>query len=171
MKGALLAGSRSATLRRVVEAGSLPQRVVRRFVPGVSADSALAASEELLGSGRCVTLDYLGDATTDRAAVASTVQAYRLLLNGLAAAGLTEGARAEVSLKLSAIGQRIDHALARDNAATICAAASAAVTTVTIDMEDHTTTDSTLGVLRDLRQDFPATSAACSCFWPAAAIP
>ena len=49
--------------------------------------------------------------------------------------------------------------VALENARTICRAAHTAGTTVTLDMEDHTTTDSTLGVLRDLRKDFPETGA------------
>jgi proline dehydrogenase len=60
-----------------------------------------------------------------------------------------------VSVKLSAVGQALDESMALDNARAICDAAAAAGTTVTLDMEDHTTTDSTLAVLRGLRQDFP----------------
>src|SRR5687768_14035540 len=41
----------------------------------------------------------------------------------------------------------------------ICRAARNAGTTVTLDMEDHTTTDSTLQILRELRKDFPETDA------------
>src|SRR5437763_1359211 len=37
----------------------------------------------------------------------------------------------------------------------ICAAADAVGATVTLDMEDHTTTDSTLGILRELRAEYP----------------
>src|SRR5699024_11408268 len=37
----------------------------------------------------------------------------------------------------------------------IARAAHAVGTPLTLDMEDHTTTDSTLGILRELRQDFP----------------
>ena len=69
-----------------------------------------------------------------------------------------------MSVKLSAIGQAIGGA---DGAAgsrsttpaRVCQAARNAGTTVTLDMEDHTTTDSTLDVLADLRQDFPETGA------------
>jgi proline dehydrogenase len=75
------------------------------------------------------------------------------LLGRLADAGLADVT--EVSVKLSAVGQALDESKARDNAATICAAAATAGTTVTLDMEDHATTDSTLGILRDLRADFP----------------
>ena len=51
------------------------------------------------------------------------------------------------------------HKVALENARDICRAARNAGTTVTLDMEDHTTTDSTLRVLRELRKDFPETGA------------
>ncbi|MDQ6640901.1 MAG: proline dehydrogenase family protein, partial [Actinomycetota bacterium] len=49
--------------------------------------------------------------------------------------------------------------LCLENARTICRAARNVGTTVTIDMEDHTTTDSTLATVRELRKDFPETGA------------
>ena len=49
--------------------------------------------------------------------------------------------------------------VALENARKICHAARNAGTTVTLDMEDHTTTDSTLEILRELRKDFPETGA------------
>src|SRR5580765_7350484 len=57
--------------------------------------------------------------------------------------------------KLPTDGEKIALEHARD----ICVAAAAAGTTVTLDMEDHTTTDSTLGILAELRKDFPSTGA------------
>src|SRR5439155_13040136 len=45
--------------------------------------------------------------------------------------------------------------VALENARKICAAAEAVGATVTLDMEDHTTTDSTLGILRELRGEYP----------------
>ena len=53
------------------------------------------------------------------------------------------------------------HKIALENARTICRAARNAGTTVTLDMEDHTTTDSTLSILRDLRRGFPETGRCC----------
>jgi proline dehydrogenase len=88
------------------------------------------------------------------------VQAYLDLLTALSARGLTR--HAEVSVKLSAIGQALPqygHKIALENARTICRAARNAGTTVTIDMEDHTTADATLATLRELRKDFPETGA------------
>jgi proline dehydrogenase len=49
--------------------------------------------------------------------------------------------------------------MALDNARLICDAARAAGSSVTIDMEDHTATDSTLRVVGLLRHDFPSTGA------------
>ena len=67
-----------------------------------------------------------------------------------------------MSVKLSAVGQALPATARRSRSTTparICRAARNAGTTVTLDMEDHTTTDSTLGILRELRADFPATGA------------
>jgi proline dehydrogenase len=71
-----------------------------------------------------------------------------------------------VSVKLSAVGQALKgegqdsgERIALENARTICRAARNAGTTVTLDMEDHTTTDATLATLRELRKDFPETGA------------
>ena len=68
----------------------------------------------------------------------------------------------DYAVKLSAVGQSLPddgEQIALDNARTICEAAEDAGTTVTLDMEDHTTTDSTLSILAELRQDFPETGA------------
>src|SRR5262249_5851862 len=107
--------------------------------------------------GRWVTLDNLGEDTVTPEQAEHTRDEYVHLIGALAAAGLTPAA--EVSVKLSALGQRFDEKLAYENARTICAAAAAAGTTVTLDMEDHTTTDSTLDALARLRVDFPTTGA------------
>src|SRR5689334_2036172 len=73
------------------------------------------------------------------------------------AAGLVPAA--EVSVKLSALGQRLDERLAYEHAQAVCAAATEAGTTVTLDAEDHTLTDSTLEILAELRKDHPGTGA------------
>ncbi|HUR52402.1 MAG TPA: proline dehydrogenase family protein [Mycobacteriales bacterium] len=159
LRQVILAGSRSRGLRRVVEHAPVTRQVVNRFVPGSTTEDAVRASTELVTSGRAVTIDYLGEDTLDVAQADVTVNAYCTLLARLSDAGLTRQARAEVSVKLSAVGQALDEAMALENAARICAAAAEAGTTVTLDAEDHTTTDSTLGVLAKLRQDFPQTGA------------
>jgi proline dehydrogenase len=133
---------------------------VARYVPGESTQSAVEATERLVADGLTVTLDYLGEDTLDRGQAQATVDAYVDVLDHLGEAGLAPAA--EVSVKLSAVGQALPgdgERIALDNARRICQAASNAGTTVTLDMEDHTTTDSTLGILAELRQDFPETGA------------
>ena len=63
----------------------------------------------------------------------------------------------EVSLKLSALGQalpRDGEKIALENAHAICERALQVGVWVTVDAEDHTTTDSTLSIVRDLRTEF-----------------
>ena len=63
-----------------------------------------------------------------------------------------------MSVQLSALGQALPDdgdRIALEHAAAICAAAARAGTTVTLDMEDHTTVDSTLEILRTLRREHP----------------
>jgi proline dehydrogenase len=125
-------------------------------VAGSHAEEAVAACRHLVDSGRLVSLDRLGEDTVERSQAEATRDAYLRMLKLLADDGLTPAA--EVSVKLSAVGQSLPgdgEKIALDNALAICQAARNAGTTVTLDMEDHTTTDSTLGILRDLRGDFP----------------
>ncbi|SFR29439.1 L-proline dehydrogenase [Lentzea waywayandensis] len=145
-----MAASRNETVRHLVANAPISRDVVKRFVAG---ESTAEAVEVVRGLGLPVTLDYLGEDTRDEAQAERTVQAYLELLDALHAAGLA--VNAEVSVKLSAVGQSLDEALALTNASRICAAAEQCGTTVTLDMEDHTTTDSTLRVLHELRRSWP----------------
>jgi proline dehydrogenase len=156
----LHAMSRSERLRDTVSAAPISRGVVARFVAGETTESAVAATRTLVGDGLLVTIDRLGEDTLEASQAEVTRDAYLLLLEALSAADLTAGA--EVSVKLSAIGQALagdGEKIALENARAICDAATRLGTTVTLDMEDHTTTDSTLAILAELRRDFPATGA------------
>src|SRR5688500_13317857 len=156
----LLMLARSQQVKKVVTAMPVSSGIVHSYVPGETTESAVEATAGLVDHGLTVTLDYLGEDTLDAEQAEASVAAYVDLLEALAARGLTR--KAEVSVKLSAIGQfppEVGDKIALENARTICRAARNAGTTVTLDMEDHTTTDRTLAVLRDLRKDFPETGA------------
>lgn len=156
---AILAASRSDTLRRTAERMPVTRDVVHRFVPGETIDDAMGSVAVLRDSRRFVSIDYLGEDVTDVEAATATVQAYLDLLNALERRGETgpEPRSLEVSLKLSALGQalpRDGEKIAMENAHTICTKARDVGAWVTVDAEDHTTTDSTLSIVRDLRTDF-----------------
>lgn len=152
--------ARSQGVKKLVSTMPVSSSIVTGYVPGETTADAVSATSGLVDDGLRVTLDYLGEDTTDAAQADATVAAYKELLADLATKGLAP--HAEVSVKLSAIGQFLPdngHKVALENAREICRAARNAGTTVTLDMEDHTTTDSTLSILRELRKDFPETGA------------
>ena len=158
LRTVLLQMAKTDRIRDVLEGAPVSRQVVRRFVAGAEVGDAVIAAADLVAEGLSVTVDHLGEDTMDRAQASATTGAYLKLIEQLSDAGLTEGGRAEVSVKLSAVGQALGAdgpSLATDNARLICEAAQRAGTTVTLDMEDHTTTDLTLQTLRDLRADFP----------------
>jgi proline dehydrogenase len=156
----LLMLSRSGKVKQLVSTMPVSAGIVKSYVPGETTDSAVEATRGLVDDGLKATLDFLGEDTLDLEQAEATVVAYVDLLQQLSAHGLSRNA--EVSVKLSAIGQAlpdVGHKTALENARTICRAARNAGTTVTLDMEDATTTDSTLAILRELRKDFPETGA------------
>lgn len=154
---AILAASRSQRLRATAERLPVTRRVVDRFVAGETVPEALDATAALRASGRLVTIDYLGEGTTSKEDADNTVAAYLALLEGLKSDSDAKVRPLEVSLKLSALGQalpRDGEKIALENAHTICAKARDIEAWVTVDAEDHTTTDSTLSIVRDLRTEF-----------------
>ncbi|MEU3013659.1 proline dehydrogenase family protein [Nocardia asteroides] len=163
LRSPLLAAARSPRLERTITRLPVSRAVVARFVAGTGTGDAVRAAETLLRSGRFVSIDYLGEDTTDLPSAQATVAQYRTLITALGRLPETEVAAGavrplEVSVKLSALGQalpRDGHAIAREHAHQICAAAEDAGLWVTVDAEDHTTTDSTLAIVRELRADFP----------------
>jgi proline dehydrogenase len=154
----LLAVSASKRIRQLLVGAPVSRDVVARFVAGDSADDALRVTEALQADGLLVSLDYLGEDTVDPEQATAVTDEYVRLLGRLGAAGLASGGRAEVSVKATAVGLDLaEHGekTATENITRICAAASAAGTTVTLDMEDHTRVDATLRIVAQVRLEFP----------------
>lgn len=155
----ILTAGRWEGLRRTAERLPVTRKVVHRFVPGESIADVMSSVEPLRDSRRLVSIDYLGEDVTDAAAADATADAYLALLDALSTRSEVTAAvqPLEVSLKLSALGQALakdGEKVALDNARVICERAQRAGVWVTVDAEDHTTTDSTLAIVRDLRADF-----------------
>lgn len=150
LRKALLATADRPRLSGWLQSTPAGRAVVARFVAGHDTLSVLNSAETLAALKLHVTVDHLGEHTTDVRQAGAIRDEYLRLLDLLAAARLTA---ADVSLKLSALGQTLPNGdeLAFENAYVICEAAAAAGATVTLDMEDHTTTDSTLDVHGRLR--------------------
>jgi proline dehydrogenase len=162
LRNSLLQLSKQETIRDLVEKAPVSRSVVKRFVPGAQHSDVVSAAAEVATTGLMSTIDYLGEDTLDLAQAEHTRDAYLQLLTALRDAGLTEGGTVEVSLKLSALGQALPgdgNRIALEHAHEICTLADLAGTTVTLDMEDHATTDLTLEAHRELRADFPSVGA------------
>ncbi|WP_375479822.1 proline dehydrogenase family protein [uncultured Jatrophihabitans sp.] len=156
---ALLKASRSPRLRRVVSSTRPTRRVVDRFVAGERLGDALRTVRDLTAHGIDVTLDHLGEDIASAADARASRDAYLRALDTLAPLNLAR--RVEVSIKLSAFGQALPggHELALANVEPVAAAAADHGTTITLDMEDSSTVDSTLAIVADLRGRFPGTGA------------
>jgi proline dehydrogenase len=160
LRRVLLSAAGSERIKRAIVRAPLSGRVVERFVAGEDVEAALHATRRLVAHGLLATIDRLGEATTDADRARATADAYVDLLRQIADAGLAEFA--EVSLKLSSLGQALEHdgeLISLEHARRVCAAAAEVNTTVTLDMEDHTTTDATLAAVKELRTDFPTVGA------------
>ena len=158
LRSTLLALSRNRKAEQIARENPAARSLVDRFVAGTDVADAVRTCNELSQSGRLATVDYLGEDTTDLAAAKHTAATYVQLLEALSRDELSS--RVEVSIKLTALGLTLPtdgRQIAQDLAAEICTKAAEVGTTVTVDMEDHTTTDATLDVIRSLREDFPST--------------
>jgi proline dehydrogenase len=156
----ILAAARSNRMRRAAERIPVTRKVVDRFVPGETVPEVVGSVAQLRDSGRTVTIDYLGEDTVKIEDAEATVKAYLELLDALGKRGESVDTKVrplEASLKLSALGQalpRDGEKIALENARTICERAKGIGAWVTVDAEDHTTTDSTLSIVRELRSEF-----------------
>jgi proline dehydrogenase len=167
LRQALLAAAASDQIRGLVTAAPAARAVVDRYVAGESIGDAVGVARTLRQAGLLVTLDYLGEDTTDELRAAATATQYVQLLGKLAAEGLTEGGAVEVSVKPTAVGLLLGSAgegagagalgmkIAAGHIERIAAAAADAGTTVTLDAEDHRTTDAGLRIAAALRARLP----------------
>ena len=173
LRQALLAAAASDQIRGLVTATPATRAVVNRFVAGDSIGDAVRAARSLREAGLLVTLDYLGEDTTDALRATATATQYIQLLGKLAAEGLTEGGAVEVSVKPTAVGLLLGAAenggavsvlgerIAAEHIERIALAARDAGTTVTLDAEDHRTTDAALRIAASLRARLPLVGASC----------
>ncbi len=122
--------------------------MARRYVAGVTLNDALATARTLAAQGLRSTTALLGEHLHDPAQVEATVAEYIRLLEALEREGLEGG----ISVKPTHVGLSIDPELCQASLERLAAEAARRGRFLRIDMEDHTTTDATLAIHRDLRQ-------------------
>jgi proline dehydrogenase len=125
---------------------AVPKRVVQtlssRYIAGSELADARRVVARLNAEGKLATVDVLGEEITHADEAAAITRAYLDVLDAIDEDRLD----ANVSVKLTGLGLKLDPALARENLRAIAARG----TFVRIDMEDSSTTDTTLELYRDL---------------------
>ncbi|MFW0785368.1 proline dehydrogenase family protein [Gordonia sp. CPCC 206044] len=157
LRPVITAAAGSERIKHTSQRLPITRRVVDRFVAGETQADALAAVRDAVGTGLSVTVDHLGEDTTDEASAVAVVEAYLSLMEAMSALCGPEAGSLEVSIKLTALGQalpRHGRKIAEENAHIICAAAHAAGILVTVDAEDHATVAERLDIVASLRRDF-----------------
>jgi proline dehydrogenase len=124
-------------------------RVARPYIAGEALSDAIRTIRELAARGALGTLDLLGEEIRDIPASLEIGRRYEAILDAIAQQDVSSG----VSVKLTALGLRLDPEITRGMLRNIVTRAREIGRFVRIDMEDATTTDETLAIHRELRED------------------
>jgi len=125
-------------------------RVASRYVAGESLDDAVRVIRDLNHEGAMATVDVLGEEVTERSRAEGAVEEYVGLLDRIDAEGLD----ANISIKPTLVGLKIDEGLCSEMVRILVAHAAEHSNFVRIDMEDHSCTDGTLRVYRNARKEY-----------------
>jgi proline dehydrogenase len=151
LRAGFLWASRRRSLERMATSNGLTRRLVERFVAGSTLDEVSRALMGLRAQGFATTVDVLGESIDAPAAAATAADAYIELLRTLEAQALD----GNVSVKLTAMGLDLDRETCVANVRRIVQEAKRTGAFVRIDMEDHTWTDATLAIARELHAEYP----------------
>jgi proline dehydrogenase len=140
LRSTLLYLSKQPTVFRFVRHNRLAKGFASRFVAGETIDSALAAVVALNARGIHTSLDVLGESVTNEAEARETGRQYVELLDRIHERRLD----ANVSVKLTALGQDVSESVCRDVITEVLDRAKAYGNFVRLDMESSEYTQRTL---------------------------
>ncbi len=125
------------------------QKLSERYIAGPELKDAREAVRRINAEGKLATVDVLGEEITTEEEAAAIVRSYQDVFADIERCGLDSN----VSVKLTALGLKLGHDLCRDNLRTVVEDAASRGNFVRIDMEDSSTTDDTLQLYRELRDE------------------
>jgi proline dehydrogenase len=132
---------------------AVPKAVVRklsaRYIAGPALDDALRVVAALNTGGKLATVDVLGEEVSGESEAAAIAAEYVAALDAFERDHLD----ANVSIKPTGLGLKLGYDLCKRNVETVIAAAEPTNRFVRIDMEDSSTTDATLRLVRELRDE------------------
>ncbi|HEY8103406.1 MAG TPA: proline dehydrogenase family protein [Gaiellaceae bacterium] len=132
---------------------AVPKTVVRklssRYIAGPSLDDARRVVAELNAQGKLATVDVLGEEVAQESEAETIAAEYVAALEAFEQDDLD----ANVSVKPTGLGLKLGYDLCKRNIEAVIAAAEPTDRFVRIDMEDSSTTDDTLRLFRELRDE------------------
>lgn len=152
LRSSLLYLSRQQRLFDFVKNVGFARKMASRFVAGETIATALAAVEQLNAKGITASLDLLGESVSSEAEARETGRQYLEILDRIDQKKL----QANVSVKLTALGQDISDQLGVDVVRQVLERAKQYKSFVRLDMESSAYTDRTLDTFEQkLYPDFP----------------
>ncbi len=127
---------------------SLVRRVSAPYIAGPTLDDARATVVALNAAGRRATVDVLGEEVHSAAEAEAIAATYGEVLAAIA----TDRLDANISVKLTGLGLKVDLELCRSLLETLVHEAAGRGSFVRIDMEDASCVDDTIAVYRGLRE-------------------
>jgi proline dehydrogenase len=121
-------------------------RVASRYVAGETLEDAIEVVRNLNAQGAMATMDVLGEEVSERDKAVAAVEEYIRVFDAIDKHRLDSN----VSIKLTLLGLKIDEGFCLENVDRIASVAKKYGNFVRIDMEDHTCTDATLRIYREL---------------------
>jgi proline dehydrogenase len=132
---------------------AVPKGVVRRissrYIAGTELTEAVRVVSQLNEAGKMATIDVLGEEITSVDEAMEIMREYRYVFETIE----REHLDSNVSVKLTALGLKLGYGLCRRNLEKVVSHAAEVGNFVRIDMEDSSTTDDTLQLYRELRDD------------------
>lgn len=150
LKESMLYLAKQNAIREFAQRNSVARRVARRFVAGETLDEAIAVARELNRRRISVSLDHLGENTNDAHEAASAAEDYIAIIERIQ----REGADANISVKLTALGLDISETLCREHLTRVLSAAQRFGIFVRVDMEASDYTQRTVDLVIDLHSTF-----------------
>jgi proline dehydrogenase len=152
LRTSLLYLSRQQRIFQFIRNVGFARKMASRFVAGETIETALEAVRGLNAKGITASLDLLGESVTSEAEARETGRQYLQILDAIERNRLN----ANVSVKLTALGQDISDALGVEVVREVLTRAKQYGSFVRLDMESSAYTDRTLDTFeRDLYPDFP----------------
>jgi proline dehydrogenase len=138
--------SESRAARRFATSAPGARTLARRFVAGETVEDGVVAARALNRAGMSVSLDYLGESVHNREEARAAADTYLRMIDRIVAEKLD----ANVSLKLTQMGQDIDDGFLRENVGRVLDRARTADMFVRLDMESSDYTQRTLDFFRSV---------------------